>query len=134
MNPTKYLQDLKYLRPMLSNSPEYYLIIVAILAGYSPPFSVDPVAIAVAALIILQILFKNKISGLLIGILFLLVNLFMMGALISEFNEFPTFSTDAKKLLFGGSLLLGINTFISILMIIKYAKYVESPDHSVTFG
>jgi len=115
-------------------SPEYYLIILAILAGYTPPFSINPVAIGVIAIVILQIVFKNKISGLIISGLFLLVNLFMTGALFSEFNEFPTFNAAAKKLLFGGLSILGFNLFMSILMILKYAGKTGCTDYQMRYS
>jgi len=119
------------LKKIIIKSPEYYLIIVTILSGYSQRFLINPIALGVVAIVILQIVFKNKISGLIISSLFLLVNLFMIGALISEFNEFPTFNNGAKKLLFGGLFILGLNIFVSILMIIKYTNKAENDDCQV---
>ena len=114
--------------------PEYYLIILAFLSGYTPPFSINPVAIGVVAIVILQVAFKNKISGLIISSIFLLVNLFMTGALFSELNEFQTFNADAKKLLFGGLLILGFNLLMSIMMISKYARKLGCTDYQMRYS
>jgi len=100
--------------------PEYYLLILVILSGYTPPFSFHPIIIGFVAILILQIIFRNKISGLIIASLFLLINLYMLLALFSEKNEFPIFNGDAKQLLIGGLLLLVFNLFVIGLMIYKY--------------
>jgi uncharacterized membrane protein len=98
---------------------EYYLVILILLSGYTPPFSFNPISIGVAAIIILQIVIKNKIIGLVLGTLFLVANLFFLGALISEFNEFTAFNYHAKQLLFGGLSIWIINISVSIALIYK---------------
>ncbi len=112
----------KKAKQFLIKFPEYYLLVLVILSGYTPPFSFNPISIVLAAILILQIIFKNKISGLFIAGIFLLINLYMLAALISEFNEFPEFNMDAKQLLFVGLSLWSLNMFSSIVMIYKYAK------------
>lgn len=121
---------MKHFRHYLMKSPEYYLIILVMLSGYTPPFSFNPFAISVVAILLLQIVFKNKISGLIIAGLFILVNLFMTGAVISEFKEFQTFNSGAKNLLFGGILILGFNLLMSGLMIVKYVKRTVSSEYN----
>ena len=110
------------MKKTLLNSPEYYLVILIILSGYTPPFSFNPIFIGLTAIVMLQIIFKNKISGIIIGSSFLLINLFMLGALISEFREFATFNSQAKQLLFVGLPLWALNMTASIIIIYKYLK------------
>jgi len=101
--------------------PEYYLIILAVLAGYSPPFTMNPIFIAIVGILILQIIFKNRISGIALGILFFLANLYFLGALLSEFNEFMEFNNHAKQILFVGLTIWIVNIILSLIMIYKYA-------------
>ena len=100
--------------------PEYYLIIATILAGYSPPFFINPICLGIVVLLILQIIFKNRIVGLIVGSLFLLANLYFIGALISEFNEFTEFTINAKQLIFFGLSIWTLNMVTSVTMIYKY--------------
>lgn len=125
---------MKNLKRILIKSPEYYLIVLVLLSGYSPPFSFNPVLIGIAAVIMLQIVFKNKISGFIIAGLFLLVNLYMTGALIAEISEFQPLNTDAKKMLFGGAFLLGINFLMSLIMIFKYTEFALPREYPVKSG
>lgn len=106
----------------LMNFPEYYIIVLILLAGYSPPFTFNPLLILLAGILLLQIIFKNRISGLIIAGIFILINLFMLGAFFSEFGEFQELNNDAKQLLLGGLSLWGINMMLSAMMIYKYTK------------
>ena len=101
--------------------PEYYLMTLAILAGYSPPFNVNPIFMGILSLLILQIIVKNKIFGVVLGILFFLTNLFFLGALLSEFYGFTEFNSSAKQLIFVGFFIWAINLLMSIIMIYKYS-------------
>jgi hypothetical protein len=113
---------MKKIKQILMKFPEYYLIVLIILAGYTPPFTFNPMFVGLACIPILQIIFKNKISGLIIAILFLLANLFMLGALISELREFTEFNNSAKQLLVGGLSLWCFNMFAFSVMLYKYLK------------
>ncbi|WP_044403965.1 hypothetical protein [Lacinutrix sp. Hel_I_90] len=101
--------------------PEYYLIVLAILAGYSPPFYVNPIFIGIVLLLMLQIIFKNRISGIILGILFFLVNLCFLGALLSELIEFSEFNNSAKQLLFVGLAIGILNLVFSATMLYTYS-------------
>ena len=100
--------------------PEYYLIALSLLATYALPFSIKPIAMVMAVIFTLQIIYKNKTTGHIIASLFFIANIFMLFAFISDLNELPRFNVHAKELLFGGLLFLGFNIFISALMLIKY--------------
>jgi len=100
--------------------PEYYLIALALLAAYALPYSIKPIAIILAVILTLQIIYKNKTLGHVIASLFLVANLFILIAFTSGLNEMPRFNANAIELLFGGFLLFGFNLLISGLMIFKY--------------
>ncbi|TAJ08659.1 hypothetical protein DMA11_21090 [Marinilabiliaceae bacterium JC017] len=110
------------IKNILLKLPEYYLIILVFLSFYNPPLHVNPIGIGLISILILQIIFKNKISGLLISTIFILINLILPLALISEFNDFPTINSDAIQLLVVGLLLLSLNILMSGMMLIKYVR------------
>lgn len=117
---------MKLSRKILLYLPESYLIVLVLLSGYTPTFSISPISIAIAILIGLQILFKSKIAGLILAGLLISVSLYMIMALISEFNEFPTTNTTSIELLLGGLSLIIINLFVAGIMIYKYRLMVET--------
>lgn len=102
--------------------PESYIIFVVLFTGFTPPFSLHPLALLIAAVILLQLIFRNTITGIMLANLFALVNLYMILALLSEFSEFPTFNLAAAKLLIIGSLIILANLFIVGLMYFNYLK------------
>lgn len=102
--------------------PECYIIFVVLFTGYTPPFSLHPLAFIIAAMITLQLYFKNAITGIMLANLFAFINLYMILALLSEFSEFPTFNFAAAKLLFVGSLIILTNLVVVGLMYFNYLK------------
>lgn len=102
--------------------PECYIIFVVLFTGFSPPFSIHPLAFIIAAIVALQLFFKNAITGIMLANLFAFINLYMILALLSEFSEFPTFNFDAAKLLFFGLLIILTNLVIVGLMYVNYLK------------
>jgi hypothetical protein len=113
---------MKHVKLIIAGFPEYYLIVLALLSGYSPPFSINPLAIGIAGGLVLQVIFKNRVAGFIIAGLLMLINLYMLLALISEFNEFTTFNTAARQLLFVGLSLFCLNSIVSFLMISRYTQ------------
>ncbi len=121
-------------KAILATFPEYYLIVLALLSGFTPPLSLNPFAIGLALLLILQIIFKNKITGIIIANLFILISLFMLGALLSEFKEFQSFNRGAKQLIFVGIPLIILNFFVAGLMIHKYLGNGFQNDSQINSG
>jgi len=98
--------------------PEYYLLFIVLTYWYSTTIK-NPVALILTILVVLQIIYKNKTAGLIIGALFVIVNIYMIFALADEVNEFETFNMAAKSMLYTGLLILGFNILMSVLMIRK---------------
>ncbi len=120
------MEKIKLILPKLT---EYYLIVLVLLSGYTPPFLFNPLSIGIAAVLILQIIFKNKITGLLIAGLFAVINLYMTFALISELSEFTSFSIKARNLLLGGLSLIILNFVVAGIMIYKYSYLMKEKSH-----
>lgn len=113
---------IKKLKSTFFKLPEYYFIIMAIFAGYTPPFEFNPIFMGIALVILVQIIFRNRIAGLALGGIFFLVNLLFLGALLSEYREFAQFTDDAQALIFVGMSIWIANLIFSLVMILRYTK------------
>lgn len=117
--------NLKKLLPYL---PEFLFLDATIFYWFAEGVVIKPLAIVLFAIMLQQLLFRGKISGLIISSVGILIGLYLLLALFSELNEFTVFSTQAQELLFGGlGLCLSLLT-LSIYMFKKYlAKDLTSP-------
>ncbi len=111
---------MKKLKPYFKLIPEIYFLISVLFYWFSASVLLNPVAIILMAVFILQLIFQNKIIGTTIAVFLLPINLFMILAVVSEFKEFPVINTEAKTLLFVGMLYFGLNILMSVIMGIKY--------------
>jgi len=114
---------MKNLKKIFLLLPEYLLSAAVIFYWASAGKAINFIAIGLLIALILQIIFKNKFVGILIASLLIILSIYMLLAVMSEFNEFPTFNSDAKTLLF-----FGLSFFISIIAIsgIMVYKYGAS--------
>jgi len=111
--------------------PEYLLILAVIFYWGSAGKVINPIAIVLIIGLILQIIFKNRIVGIIIPSLLILTSLYMLLALMSEFNEFPTFNADAKKLLFVGLSYFISTIIVSGLIIYRYSIMEKRKDRQL---
>lgn len=118
---------MKKLKPTLIKLPEYYMLAGALLYGYSPAFNINPIAVVLIAILSLQIIYKNKISGFIMGSLLFILNIGMLAAGLSEFREFPTMNANALQLLSFLLVLFVLNLTISGLMLYKHGLQGENP-------
>ena len=102
--------------------PEIYLIGATLYYWFLTANVLNPVAIVLLLVLVYQIITKNSISGLIISALFILLNVYMVLALISELSEFQQTNNQYWQLLTIGSLFLGINILVSGVMFIKYIR------------
>ncbi|SDX86492.1 hypothetical protein SAMN05444411_110139 [Lutibacter oricola] len=100
--------------------PEVYLIIASIFYWVNTSTLFNPFAIIFIGVLLYQVIIKNKIAGLLISSVFILLNLYMVLALISELSEFTTSNNSFIRLLVFGVLFLGLNLIASIFMFKKH--------------
>ena len=113
------------IKTVILQLPEYLLIVAVVFYWFSAGLVVNYIAIGLIIVLILQIIFKNRIVGIIIPSILVMISLYMLLALMSEFNEFLTFSSDAKELLFGGLLYFISTIIVSGIMIYKYAIFEE---------
>lgn len=106
----------------LWNIPEY-LLLLAVLYYWLLTYNLfNWVAIALVAVLVYQIIYKNKVLGIIIPTILILACCFMVLALFSELREFPTFNADAKELLFVGLFYFITTLVVSGFMCFKYMK------------
>src|SRR5687768_12368514 len=111
---------MRKIKSYLARYPEYYLLIVTLLACYTPPFSINALGVAVTLVFASQIIFKLRATGLLLGSLFFLFNLYLVFALVDELAEFSEISRSAIQLGLVGALVIGVNLTMSALMVVRY--------------
>lgn len=116
------------LKTITLNLPEYLLIAAVIFYWMSAGTVVNPIAIGLILVLVLQMIFKNRIVGILIPSLLIVISLYMLMALMSEFNEFPTFNSDAKQLLLVGLTFFISTMAVSVIMICKYSTFETKND------
>lgn len=102
--------------------PELYLIASVLFYWYFTANLLNPIAMGLLLILIFQLVFQKSVSGMLIAIIFLLLNLLMLLALFSELREFNEFTSSFYELLIVGSIYLGLNCFVSTYMLMKYIK------------
>ncbi|HAD98469.1 MAG TPA: hypothetical protein DCG19_13755 [Cryomorphaceae bacterium] len=111
---------MKKIKQALLQSPEYLLMVAVLFYWVSAARIINPVAIGLLIILVLQLIFKNRIIGLIIPVILIGTSLYMLLALMSEFREFETFNADAQKLLFVGLAYFISTMLLSGMMIYKY--------------
>jgi VIT1/CCC1 family predicted Fe2+/Mn2+ transporter len=103
--------------------PEFILMGVSafwLIDNYIIQHHFNPYAFGVLVLLLLQVFFQNKIIGFALATLVSLFSLYMVLAVISEFNDFPTASAEAFQLLGFGLLLCFFGFSAAIAMFYKF--------------
>ena len=109
--------------------PEIYLLASVIFYYISTASILNIVAIILFVIVAQQLYFKNALAGIVIGTIFLLINLYLILALVSELSEFTSFNSNGLKLAFVGFVWIGLNITMSIMMLKKYSS-LKKPDIS----
>lgn len=117
-------KTLKNMKSRLWNIPEYLLLLAVLLYWLPTSNPFNWVAITLIAVLVLQIIYKNKILGIIISSVLILICCYMYLALFSELREFPTFNTDAKQLLFIGLSVFTTTLVVAGFMFFKYMKQI----------
>ncbi len=119
--------QMKNIKSWLSWMPEIYVMISVIFYWIDINVLLNPIAIILFIALLFQLLIKHKATGIIISILFVMINLYLVFALLSEYHEFKTFDNAANNLLFFGTLYIGLNILMGIMMLIKYIKIEKIP-------
>jgi len=102
--------------------PEFFLIGSTFYYWSLTALMLNWFAIVVLAILIFLVLSQHKNIGMVFSTLLIMINLYMVLALLSELNEFQDFNEKASKLLLFGGLFIGLNLIFSSLLLFKYAK------------
>ena len=119
---------MKNLKPLLSTMPEIYLLLAVGYYWTLTPSLLNPVAIGLIALLLIQLLIKKHLTGIVLASVFICINLFLLLALYSEFSEFPAGDSEGMSLLTWGVAYLGLNLVMSGMMLVKHAMRLSSDE------
>jgi hypothetical protein len=89
------------------------------------------IAVLAVWLLLVQLFYKNRILGLIYGVVFTMMSGFMTLAVISEFREFGLGDSGGSNLLLWGIALFGTGVLMGIWMIYNYATAKEEYEESV---
>ncbi len=106
----------------LWNVPEYLLLLAVLFYWLPTSNPLNWVAITLVTVLVLQIIYKNKIVGIIISSVLILACCYMYLALFSELREFSTFDADAKELLVVGLSFFTATLAVAGFMFFKYAN------------
>jgi hypothetical protein len=112
--------DLGIIKHLRNWIPETYLLLSVIYYWVMTGTLLNAVAMLLLSVLIIFIWLRIRVLGVIISSVFLLLNLYMVLALVSELSEFSTFDKRAITLLLFGSVYLGLNIFLSTKMLIKW--------------
>ncbi len=112
---------LKKIIPFL---PELYLLVATIYYWFLTANLFNPIAIVLLLALSCQIVFQNELSGIFISSIFIVLNLYLVLALLSELSEFLELNLAFIKMLLIGSLFISFNLIAGGFMMKKYAKEI----------
>lgn len=107
---------------LLKSIPELYMLFGVLFYWVSTGTLLNPFAIVLLIVIGWQLYAQKSVSGIIIATIFLLLNLYMVLALISELSEFTSATSNFYQLLIVGTLFLGSNILAGTFMLVKYIK------------
>lgn len=115
------------MRKIVFSLPEFVILLLS-GAWFLENFNrtINYIALGVVLLMIFQLIFNNRYIGFVVSVILALFSLYMVLAVISEFNEFPTANSEALQLLTIGLLLCLLSFCGSVGMFLKYYFKKES--------
>lgn len=114
---------MKHPTPWYLQLPEYAMVLAVLFYWYSTSLLLNPVAIVLMLVLLLQLVINNRIIGIIIPSLVAPACCILFLALLSEFHEFPTFTYDAGLLLFVGLAFIGTTALACLGMFYKYVLW-----------
>jgi hypothetical protein len=100
--------------------PEIYLLLAVVYCWILTANLLNPFAIVLIGLLVFQLYTRNKVTGISIASILIILSFFMLFALMSELNEFPVFNSNAKLLAVVGFSFFGINIIAGSIMLVLY--------------
>ena len=109
-------------KDLISLSPELYLLGATIYYWILTSNLLNPIAIILLCALTYQMTAQKLTTGLIIASLFIVLNAYLVLALISELSEFSEPNKDWANVLIFGTLFLGFNLLMGTFMFWKYIK------------
>ena len=107
---------------ILSLIPEIYLVLATFYYWSLTSNLFNPIAIVLLIILGYLILKQHTVLGLVTSATVLILNLFLILALLSELSDVTSASVNANELVLYGSLFIGLNILLSSFMLIKFLK------------
>jgi hypothetical protein len=108
---------------LMIKGPEWYFLMLLVMAGYTPPLGFNPLLVIPMLILIAQIIYRNRVSGMVLTTVIFFCNFLFLGAILSEFQEFIFFSEAAKQLVVVG---LGIWIFNLLMVSRMFYNYFQN--------
>jgi len=109
-------------KQLIALAPEIYLVLATFYYWVLTANFFNPFAIVLLIILLYQLIFRKFATGIIIASIFILLNLYMIFALLSELSEFTEPNENYNNLLIVGSLFIGLNLLVGISMLWKYLK------------
>jgi len=119
---------MKKYKSIITKIPTLYLLIIIILYWFDTAILFNPVAILLISLIGIFLIFKNNYIGIVFSSLILLINIYLIFALTSEYREFENYNKGLPLLLTG--LIIIITNILSAIYIIVSSSHRAQAIHS----
>ena len=121
------------MKKILNTAPELYFISAGVFwtaEGFFSSGSINYIALLLTWLIFLQVLYKNRVAGIIYGLALTLGSAWMLMAVLSEFYQMAP-GSKALQLIVAGTGLFGLGTVMAVAMLYKYIKAKVNYDESV---
>ncbi len=111
------------MKSLLTNLPEIFFIGLGgawFIENLYSGNHVNYIALLIIWLLFLQLIYKNRLTGIIYGNLLGVFSLYMLGAVYSEFTAFETINANAIMLLAVGGGIFGVGIFMAGRMLYNY--------------
>ena len=103
------------------------LMLMFVLFYWYSSTLLNPIAIIFTVVIVFLLITKNQITGIILGAIILLANLYLVLAYLSDIiNQ----KADFKFIVFGASFI-GVGVLISVWLIVKYTKLTKHRNFTI---
>lgn len=102
--------------------PEFFLVAAVLFYWISSGTLLNPIAIGLIILLIVQFFLRNDFLGVVIPVLLILASIFLLLALFSEYSDINIKNEDSSRLLIVGVPFILTTIAASGLMIRKYTR------------
>ena len=113
---------MRTIKRFLFKFPEFLLIASTIFYWVSTGTLLNPIAISLVIVLILQIFLRNDFLGVVIPILLIMASIYLLLALFSEYAEFTVKNANSSRILIIGLIFILSTITASGLMIRKYTR------------